>query len=446
MANVSSIAERVTRAFGQEIWIPRRFIGDISRVEEPVMIGEASQRCHQKVLDEAPSPGLSFEDDRDLRDAAMRLGKAAGYYSAGNVEFLYQPASHCFSFMEMNTRLLAEHAVTECTTGIDIVKLQIHIARGEHLEGIPHSPRGHAIGVRLAAEDPDNGFVPAAGVVKHMRIASGPGLRIDEGVTQGDLLPAEVDPTIAHITVHGHSRDEAIARLQRVLRDSVVVIEGGTTNKAFLLELLNQPEVRNATTDIEWLDRFVGSGEHVSRQYADVALVAAAIEAYDSELKVEQTEFYASAARGRPQVRTELGRTVALRYLENAYTAKVCRLGSCRYRVETHGARIEAEFERVGQHEYWLTAFNRRFHVISSKEESQNRIEVDGTLHRIEGDDGGMVRAMSPAVVVSVAVEPGDTVHAGDPVAVLEAMNHISLRCISNPRTRRRDPCTRPIY
>src|SRR5208337_5061836 len=115
------------------------------------------QRHHQKILEEAPSPALSAEQDETLRAAAERLCRAAGYHNAGTVEFLYQPEHQRFVFMEVNARLQVEHPVTECTTGIDLVKLQIHIARGGRLEGEPPRTTGHAIEVRLNAEDPDNG-------------------------------------------------------------------------------------------------------------------------------------------------------------------------------------------------------------------------------------------------------------------------------------------------
>src|SRR5271165_2183457 len=267
------------------------------------------QRRHQKILEEAPSPALSPEQDRSLREAAVRLSQATGYQNAGTVEFLYEPEIERFSFMEMNTRLQVEHPVTECTTGLDLVKLQIHIARGGHLEGQPPRTIGHAIEVRLNAEDPDNGFAPAPGVVECFRIPTGPGVRIDTGVAEDDSIPVEFDSMIAKIIAYGQNRKEALSRLQRALHESVVVIRGGASNRAFLLELLSRPEVQRAEAHNGWLDHLAANGEHNSRSYADVALVQAAIEAYDAQLAVEQTQFYASAVRGRPQVRSEIGRT-----------------------------------------------------------------------------------------------------------------------------------------
>src|SRR5271166_5205164 len=196
------------------------------------------QRRHQKILEEAPSPALSPERDQALREAAVRLSEAAGYHNAGTVEFLFQTETGRYAFMEMNTRLQVEHPVTECTTGIDLVKLQIHVARGGRLEGDPPRTVGHAIEVRLNAEDPDNQFAPAPGAIVRFRIPTGPGLRIDTGVGVGDTIPAEFDSMMAKIIAYGRNRKEALSRLQRVLHESVVVIRGGASNRAFLLELL----------------------------------------------------------------------------------------------------------------------------------------------------------------------------------------------------------------
>ncbi len=380
------------------------------------------QRRHQKVLEEAPSPVLSAEQDEALRAAAVRLSRAAGYRNAGTVEFLHQPETGQFSFLEMNTRLQVEHPVTECTTGLDLVKLQIHVARGGRLEGEAPHPTGHSIEVRLNAEDADNGFAPAPGALVRFRLQTGPGVRVDTGVAEGDPVPAEFDSMIAKVIAWGRNRKEALSRLQRALRESVVVIRGGSSNKAFLLDLLSRREVQDATADVGWLDRLAASGQHVSPRRADVALMQAAIEAYDSELAVEQEQFYASAVRGRPYVRNASGCRVELRYRAQSYSFHVCRLGPHQYRLEVDGVRIEAHVERLGEYEYWLTVWGKRFHIVSVAHGLTCRIEVDGASHQVDRDDGGIVRAPAPAVVVSIAVQPGDPVAAGDPVAVLEAM------------------------
>ncbi|MGA8072356.1 MAG: carboxyl transferase domain-containing protein [Candidatus Acidiferrales bacterium] len=380
------------------------------------------QRRHQKILEEAPPPMLSPEQDQSLREAAVRLSRAAGYHNAGTVEFLYEPESQRFLFMEMNTRLQVEHPVTECTTGIDLVKLQIHIARGGKLEGDAPRTIGHAIEVRLNAEDPDNGFAPAPGTIERFRIPTGPGVRVETGVAEGDSVPADFDSMIAKIIGYGQTRKEALSRLQRALRESVIVIKGGATNRSFLLELLNRPEVQSGKVDVGWMERLVASDEHLSRRYADVALLQAAIATYDADLAVEQTQFYASAVRGRPQVRNEVGGTVALRHRGQSYSLKVYRLGPHHYRVESDGSRIDVQYSRVGQFESSLSCFGQRFNVVSVIQHLSFLIEVDGVAHRVDRDDGGVVHAPAPAVVVSIAVKPGEIVAAGQRLAVLEAM------------------------
>lgn len=380
------------------------------------------QRRHQKVLEEAPSPALSQDLDRELREAAVRLGKSAGYCNAGTVEFLYQPHTNQFYFMEVNTRLQVEHPVTECTTGVDLVKLQIQVARGGHLASEPPRTQGHAIEVRLNAEDPDNGFAAAPGVLERFRIVSGPGVRVDTGVSEGDCIAPEFDSMVAKVIAYGQDRREALSRLRRALAESVVVVKGGASNKAFLLDILGRPEVQGADFNVGWLDRISANGNHRSNKHADVALVQAAINAYEAELAVEQAQFYASAARGRPQVRGDVGRVLALRHRGQLYSMKTLRLGPQEYRIEVDGVRMEARADRLDEYESWLTVFGRRFHLISVTESISSRIEVDGISHQVDRDDGGVVRASAPSVVVSVAVKPGDVVSVGDRLAVLEAM------------------------
>jgi len=380
------------------------------------------QRRHQKVLEEAPSPALTPQEDDHLRDSAVRLCQAAGYQNAGTVEFLFEPQTRSFSFMEINTRLQVEHPVTECTTALDLVKLQTHIARGGRLSGEPPRTTGSAIEVRLNAEDPDNSFAPAPGLVERFRVPTGPGIRIDTGVAEGDSVPAEFDSMIAKVIAYGRDRNEALSRLQRALRESVVVIKGGSSNKGFLLDMVTRAEVRSGNFHNGWLDDLTANGAHLSHRFADVALVQAAIEAYQAHAAVEQAQFYASALRGRPQVQSAIGYTAELRYRGQFYSPKTWQVGPNRFRVDLDSCRIDAEIDRLGAYEYWLTVFGRRFHIVSAIQGSSYRIDVDGISHRIDRDDGGIVYAPSPSVVVSITVKPGDSVNAGDRLAVLEAM------------------------
>ncbi len=380
------------------------------------------QRRQQKVIEEAPPPILSASDDLEMREAAVRIAKAAGYTSAGTVEFLFEPTTHQIWFMEVNTRLQVEHPVTECTTGLDLVKLQIHIARGGLLEGHPPVTMGHAIEVRLNAEDAEHGFAAAPGIVKRFRIVSGPGIRLDTGVAEDDRVPPDFDSMMAKLVGYGQTRSEALARLRRALHDSVIVVEGGASNRAFLTELLNRPEMETGSVDIGWLDHISEERNRTSSKYADVALIQAAIDTYEAGFSLEQAQFYASAARGRPHTVSDIGRTIALRYRAQLYSLRTFRLSPQDYSIEMDGRIIEAHVQRRDEFESWLTVFGRRFHVVSTSQGASSRIEVNGLSHCVDRDDWGMVHAPAPAVVVSVAVKPGDTVSLGDRLAVLEAM------------------------
>ncbi|HEY1271481.1 MAG TPA: biotin carboxylase N-terminal domain-containing protein, partial [Terriglobales bacterium] len=201
-AAFESARSEAFKAFGNPTVFMEQLLADARHVEVQIIADHYGttwaagvrdctiQRRHQKILEEAPSPALTPEEDQALRQAAVRLSQAAGYHNAGTVEFLYQPKTRRFSFMEMNTRLQVEHPVTECTTGLDLVKLQIHVARGGRLVGNPPPVTGHAIEVRLNAEDPENGFAPAPGAIERFRILTGPGVRIDTGVVEGDSVPS----------------------------------------------------------------------------------------------------------------------------------------------------------------------------------------------------------------------------------------------------------------
>src|SRR5882757_989876 len=169
------------------------------------------QRRNQKVLEESASTALDAEQEQLLRSSAGQLARAAGYVNAGTVEFLYEPKERLLSFLEVNTRLQVEHPVTKATTGVDIVKLQLHVAGGGRLDEIaaetPPS-RGHAIEARLTAEDPERGFAPAPGLIEHLALPSGPGVRVDTGVAVGDVIPPQYASMIAKVIAWGRHRGD----------------------------------------------------------------------------------------------------------------------------------------------------------------------------------------------------------------------------------------------
>jgi len=221
-----------------------------------VSLGEREcsvQRRHQKVIEEAPSPMVTPELRKKMGDAAVRLARAGRYINAGTVEFLVD-AHLNFYFLEVNTRLQVEHPVTEQVTGLDLVKLQIAIAAGHRLpfawETI--TPRGHAMEVRLYAEDPDNNFFPSPGKILTRRAPSGPGIRLDEGVYEGWTVPNEYDPLLSKLIAWGNSREETIARLRRALDE--YTITGIKTNAGLFRRILSEPDFLRGEIHTKWLD------------------------------------------------------------------------------------------------------------------------------------------------------------------------------------------------
>ena len=380
------------------------------------------QRRNQKVLEESASTALDAQQVAEIKEAAAELARAAGYHNAGTVEFLYQPEERIFAFLEVNTRLQVEHPVTEMTTDLDLVKLQLHVAAGGSLDGEAPPTVGHAIEVRLNAEDAERGFSPSPGTIERLALPTGPGLRVDTGVTEGDEISPQYDSMIAKIIAYGPTRQAALARLRRGLSQTTVLVRGGTTNRAFLLDLLNHPTVIAGDCDTGWLDRLTADGGYRFDTAGEVALIAAAIDAADAAATVTRDRFYASAARGRPQTTTETGVSVDLRYAGTAYRLEVARTGPSRYLLEVDGHRILAEVEPLRPFERRLTIRGERYRVAAISQGADTLVEVDGVPHRISQDDAGLIRAPGPSVVVAISASVGDVVSAGGAVAVLESM------------------------
>ncbi|MGD0685229.1 MAG: carboxyl transferase domain-containing protein [Streptosporangiaceae bacterium] len=340
------------------------------------------------------------------------------------MEFLYEPGERLVSFLEVNTRLQVEHPVTEMTTGVDIVKLQLHIAAGGTLAeagAAPPPARGHAIEARLSAEDPERGFAPAPGLIEHLVLPAGPGIRVDTGVAAGDVIPPQFDSMIAKVIAWGRDRPEARARLSRALGQTAAVIRGGSTNKAFLLDLLGRPEFVSGEVDTTWLDTMMAEGYSPPGRL-DVALIATAVEACDAHARRQQGALFAAAERGRPEVGYQTWHQVDVRAGGGAYRLRVSRSGPAGYRVELDGREVDADVERYGRFDRRLTVGGQSFAVLSVAQGPDYLIEVDGAAHRISGGEAGLVRAPAPAMVVAIGVKAGDTVAAGDVVAVLESM------------------------
>jgi acetyl/propionyl-CoA carboxylase alpha subunit len=234
------------------------------------------QRRHQKVFEEAPCATMTPELREAMGQAAVAAAEAVDYEGAGTVEFLLAPTGEFF-FLEMNTRIQVEHPVTELVTGVDLVREQLRIAAGEPMSCGPLMMRGHAIEVRLYAEDAANNFLPAIGPLVVFRPPEGPGVRLDTGVREGDEVTPNYDPMLAKLIVWAPSRQEALQRMRRALDEFVVL--GTTTNIRFLRELCDENEVITGATDTTTIDRIWPNGwqPSVPRAVEDMALMAAAV-------------------------------------------------------------------------------------------------------------------------------------------------------------------------
>ncbi len=387
----------------------------------PGLIDVTLRQGDRGVLAESPPPGVGPELVRALLDAAGRMAGARGSSGAFTVSFLADPASGEQRFLGSAPGLPAAVAVLESRNEIDLPALESHLSRGGTLDGELPESRGHALQVRLSALDPEDDFAPRPGVVEALRLPAGAGLRADATVEEGEV-PAR-DGEIVRVTAHGRTRAEALARLQSGLARTEVSVRGGATDKAFLTEVLDRPElIARGPVDPGWLDGLVASGEHLPRRGAEAALLAAAIAGYEADLDLARSRFYASAARGRPEVPKEIGRTVELRYRGWDYLFRVSRLDHRLFRVEVDGLRLEVRAERPSRTGRTIACGERSWRVSIATQGSRQLVEVDGIPHRVERETGEVVRSPASAVVVSLAVQEGDEVAAGDPLAVLETM------------------------
>ncbi len=237
------------------------------------------QRRHQKVLEEAPCSFVDPEMRRRMGEVAVKVGKAANYYNAGTVEFLVD-ADKNFYFLEMNTRLQVEHPVTEMVTGIDLVQLQLRVAAGEPLPIRQEDIilRGHAMELRIYAEDPDNNFFPSPGRITRLISPSGPGIRRDSGMYEGWVVPLDYDPLLAKLIAYGEDRQQVINRLRRALAE--YFIGGIKTNLSLFRRILLHPDFQAGRVDTGFLDRLLQEpprGDARTARRTPIVALAAAI-------------------------------------------------------------------------------------------------------------------------------------------------------------------------
>jgi len=276
-------------AFGDDAVYVEKYIDGPRHVEIQILadthgnvlsLGEREcsvQRRHQKMIEEAPSVAITPAMRRKMGDAAIAAARAAGYVNAGTCEFLVAPDG-AFYFLEMNTRIQVEHPVTELVTGVDLVQWQLRIAAGERLPFPQHvEPRGWAIECRITSEDPANSFLPSTGRIEYLRPPAGPGVRWDSGVGVGSVIGLHYDPMLAKLIVHAETRELAMARMQRALRELSIV--GVDTSREFHLRVLDDDEFVRGAIDIQWLERRLASltGASPPAETVRVAAIAGAL-------------------------------------------------------------------------------------------------------------------------------------------------------------------------
>ncbi len=384
------------------------------------------QRRHQKIIEEAPSPVVDAVMRAALGDAALRLGKAIGYCSAGTVEFLVDDATREFFFLEVNTRLQVEHPVTEAVTGLDLVREQLRVAMGEPL-GYSQSDigvAGAAVEVRLYAEDPAAGFLPATGTLAAFEPAPDSNVRWDSGVETGSVVGVDFDPMLAKVIAHAPSRAEAAARLALALER--LHLAGVTTNRDFLVSTLRHPGFLAGDTTTDFIERLSpgpvlelsdGEAERVAtlaalwlqgRNRAEAKVLAGVASGWrNARLPAQQTTFSVA------------GRTVDVRYASRRdgsfaigdATARVHGWTPSSIDAEVDGRRSSARVTLTGSR-IFVQAVRGTVAL-----DIVPRFVVPGASAPV----GGFVAAM-PGVVLDVRCQPGDTVAAGQTLIVLEAM------------------------
>jgi acetyl-CoA carboxylase biotin carboxylase subunit len=318
--DVSEVHQAVARArseakasFGDDSLYVEKFVEEPRHIEIQILADRhgnvvhlferecSIQRRHQKVIEEAPGNRISEDLRARMGEAAVAAAKAVGYVGAGTCEFLVDARGH-FYFLEMNTRVQVEHAITEAVTGVDIVKTMIRVAAGEPL---PFSQdqlaiTGHALEARIYAEDPDRNFAPSPGEISVYRPPDGIGIRVDGGVYQGATVTVNYDPMVAKLIAWGRDRDEAIDRLRRALEEFVV--KGIKTSIPFHLRVLRHPRFLEGHYDTGFIDQHMDGGKATAQPDGEerrVALMIAAIAAYrrDKE-RSERAVYHASGGTG----------------------------------------------------------------------------------------------------------------------------------------------------
>jgi acyl-CoA carboxylase subunit alpha len=383
------------------------------------------QRRYQKIIEEAPSPAVDAGLRAELSAAAVAAGKAIGYVGAGTVEFVLAPDGR-FYFLEVNTRLQVEHPVTECVTGLDLVALQLRVAEGHPLpaELSTVEIRGHAVEVRLYAENVPAGFLPASGTLHRFDIPDLPGLRIDTGVVDGSVVSTYYDPMLAKVIAHGPTREAACRTLARAL--SGARLHGLATNRTLLVNILREPEFRAGRIDTGYLTRHdpavLGTESDAG---ADLHAVAAALAGQaarrrDAVVGATLPAGWRNVRNAPQQVTYQVGeRTVDVQY-ETGWAAvdgrEVTGLRLLAAAPDVVDLEVDGVRRRCRVHTAGATSY------VDSPLGTTELVELPRFPDPTDATHVGSLLAPMPGSVVAVAVEIGATVERGAAVVVLEAM------------------------
>jgi 3-methylcrotonyl-CoA carboxylase alpha subunit len=429
---LESAQSEARNAFGNDAVLVEKFVTKPRHIEiqvfgdgkDAVHLFERDcslQRRHQKVIEEAPAPGMTEVMREAMGQAGVRAAEAIGYSGAGTVEFIVDGSDGLqpdkFWFMEMNTRLQVEHPVTEAITGVDLVEWQLRVASGEPLPvgQSDLSINGHSFEARIYAEDVPKGFLPATGTLTHLEFPTA--ARVDTGVRNGDTISPWYDPMIAKLTVHGATRGAALNQLERALRKTDV--GGLVTNVSFLSVLSAQPEFVAGTMDTGLIGREIETltPAPIACTKARSIAALAALGLYDQGA----ADMGGFALWGAQTV------TIALIHQDEEISAEVSTLGpesfevslgDVTHRVERRGGvwwvdatKVLARVARAGDDVTVFWGNGYRFHVVDP-------------LDRTSGaqGDGNLIEAPMPGLLKAVYAEAGQAVSEGDRLAVLEAM------------------------
>jgi 3-methylcrotonyl-CoA carboxylase alpha subunit len=403
----------------------------------------SSQRRHQKLIEEAPAPGLSPELRQALGAAAVAAAESVRYRGAGTVEFLVDPAAADgeggFYFLEMNTRLQVEHPVTEMITGLDLVEWQLRIAAGEDLPcgQSEIEARGHAVEARLYAEDPARGFLPASGRLERLRFAEeSDGVRIEAGIREGDTVSRHYDTLLAKLVVHAASREQAIDGLRRALAESVVA--GPATNKAFLAAVLRHAQFRTGDVDTQFVERNEAALLADADVPRDQALALAAHAERESlrvardGLRHEDADCF-SPWDGRDGWRLFGRAGTVFRFRDGAADCRVTVADDGMVTIDSDGRSLSMAGEYHSDGQFSGTIDDEPVHARILCLGAERQVSVgercrtldlvtDGGAPTAMAAGGGILTAPLPASVVAVHVQKGQRVARGEALMVLEAM------------------------